>query len=148
MQTNSNSRDENTTVTNLPNGGVKTVTYDPNTGMVREVIRGIGFETIITYPRNNPNIRSISTTSTNSNNVGGYSNNHNANPMFPPGFPFSNIGGINSGFSMGVPLGGQQVGFANQVGGGRRNRRSQNNRNDLGQIFGVNNQDFESWYFH
>ena len=135
-------------MTTLPNGRTRTVTYDPHTDMVREVETGPGFESVTTYPRNNPNMRSMSTRSNNNNNYMQYSGNPNPNLIFPPGFPFNNIAGRAGGSSnfnmgMGFPFSGGVVDFES---GNRRGRRAHRNRNDIGQIFGVNNGDFDSLY--
>ena len=112
--------------------------------MSREVTTGNGFESIRTYHRNNPNIRSSSTTSNNNNNFSQFSGNANFNQMFPPGFPFHNIGGNSSSYGMPFGNGGVSVESRND---GRRGRNSQRNRNNLGQIFGFNNQNFDTLYF-
>lgn len=91
-------------------------------------------------------MRNMTTRSNNSNNFVQFSGGQpNQGVIFPPGFPFNNVGGTSSNFGMemGFPFGGGQINFDNQVSRGRRSHRD---RNDLGHIFGVNNQDFESWY--
>ncbi len=117
---------------------MKTTTYDPNTDMVREVQTGPGFESISTYPRNNPGMRSMSTRSNNnSNNYVQYSGNQTPNVTFPPGFPFHDVQGSSSSLF--------NIGMGFPFGSGTGSRRL-SNRNDLGQIFGMNDGHFEAMY--
>ncbi len=117
---------------------VRTI-FNPQTGMITEITSGPGYQSIRTFNRNNPNSQSISTTSNNN------FSQSNSNLMFPPGFPFHNVHRSNRGFNFGTgfPF-GNQINF-NQSGSSTR-RRTQSNRNDLNQIFGVNDGEFENWY--
>lgn len=112
--------------------GVRTErTYDSNTGMITERVTGPGYNSLRTYPSNDPN-----RSNTNINNFSGGNTRTMTQDeiaqIFPPGFPFHNVN-MNMNMGSGFP-------FQNRtrVMRGRRmpGQIAIGGRNDLNSIFG------------